>query len=533
MVAAVTIPTTTSRKFSRCPRKFHAKFQELPTVGKTYRAKKLPNGNYAVFGLPIFSETKRFNRGSKKIDIFDEAWLTQAVAAAKRRQDDPNGSYLPPAHVNHTDAKGKTTQQFAGYIANQTVKKHRLEGADKATIFADVIEMPPAIYREFEKMRLGYRSVEINNPAKREISSVALLPAEVPYFKYAVSGVKLDDPDSPDTSARMCEALSGPGVTVVYPFKIRFQEQDMPYDQNDEALASGTKTDDKDKQKMEAAPPEATPPAETPPAAAAAAPPPAAAAPPPAAAAPPPAAAGVTPDAAIAEIQRILASIQMPAPAQPPAPIPAPVTASELQMNTTPIPPEVMARFAEIETSIAKQAATLDATARKAAIAAGYAMLASHRETAESGGDGVTLQVGMPAAEQYLETKFGEGNSSVLDHLPTADIPAFFRAYLPGAQKVRFVEDHEPKSTSVQGDDGAVDRFVEQYEALDDEAQAAFTEYREHFDANDESDQNFVMAAAARFAAFDASQKELFGPNCFAYTMRQYEAAHQMTIDVR
>ena len=193
----------------------------------------------------------------------------------------------------------------------------------------------------------------------------------------------------------------------------------------------------------------------------------------------------------------------------------------------TNIPPEIMAQFAEMGAAIKKTAADVEASNRRVAIAEGYATLANHRETVEAaGGENHTLRVKMPAAQTFLE--------GTLKYIPVADIPAFFAAYLLGAEKIRFAEDNEPSTTDGGADDSesdeiAVAKFVETYDALDSEAQVEFSDYREHFDRDDASDQQFVAAAAARFAAFDPADRKTFGPDLFAYTMRQYSAAHKTT----
>lgn len=158
-------------------------------IGRAYPARKGKNGA-ALFGVDIFKACERKNPRTGNVDQFNEAWIDAAIA---RHAERAQRGYLPPAHIDHRDDKGRT-RGFAGYIARMW-KDTDEDGVP--TIYADIVNIPWAVFAEMQAQRLGYRSIEINNPdpdpAKAEVSSLAFMADTVPYFKLPLLRVDLQD----------------------------------------------------------------------------------------------------------------------------------------------------------------------------------------------------------------------------------------------------------------------------------------------------------------------------------------------------
>jgi hypothetical protein len=151
--------------------------------GKRYRAEKMPNGNFAIRDVEIFQACQRPNPATGAVDDFGQKFLETALSAFRERSSD---QYLPPVHIGHH--KGQTVaNEFAGHLILKRVENDK-KGIP--TLYGDMVEIPPRAFAEIMANRLPYRSVEINNPASGEISSLALLSTEVPYFKFPLMRVE-------------------------------------------------------------------------------------------------------------------------------------------------------------------------------------------------------------------------------------------------------------------------------------------------------------------------------------------------------
>lgn len=163
-------------------------FQDNPRYGAdllaTYKSEKMPNGNFAIRGIDIFAATRRYNKATGKWDNFDDAWLADAE---RHFNEEAATGYYPPVHIGH---HGKGPTRFAGTLRN--VRRETKGG--KPLLFADIVDMPPAVFADVAANRIPYRSVEINNPDARKLSSLALLDTTPPYHKFRLLHV-----DQPET----------------------------------------------------------------------------------------------------------------------------------------------------------------------------------------------------------------------------------------------------------------------------------------------------------------------------------------------
>jgi len=168
-------------------------FNAMPPGGvdiiHSYKAEKQPDGNFKIAGLDIFKACSRKNNRTGKLDTFDQQWMEDAVNTFQQRITD---NYLPPVHVGHHSDKGPD-RELAGHIGKMWVG-HDNKGI--ATLFADIVDMPSHVFSQIAKKRLPYRSIEANNPANKDVSSLALLASEVPYHKMPLTRVALSEGSS-------------------------------------------------------------------------------------------------------------------------------------------------------------------------------------------------------------------------------------------------------------------------------------------------------------------------------------------------
>lgn len=151
----------------------------------SYRAEKQPDGNFTIQGLDIFKATTRKNPRTGDMDVFDEQWMLDAIRNFDELKAD---GYLPPAHVGHHSESG-VNRPLAGHIGRLWVDKDK-KGVP--TLFADVVDVPPDVFQQLAQKRLPYRSIEVNRPASKQVSSLALLESEVPFHKMPLTRVHLD-----------------------------------------------------------------------------------------------------------------------------------------------------------------------------------------------------------------------------------------------------------------------------------------------------------------------------------------------------
>ncbi|MFH1603578.1 MAG: hypothetical protein ABIH03_06700, partial [Pseudomonadota bacterium] len=155
-------------------------------VAHSYPAAKQPNGNYRIRRIDIFKACERKNPQTGQIDKFDESWLADAV---RKFNDEKRRGYVPPVHIDHHDKTG-TSREPAGQIAALYLGQDD-EGV--TTLFADLVNIPRQVMGEIVKMRLPYRSIEVNNPAVHQVSSLALMRTVVPFHHLPITQVSLED----------------------------------------------------------------------------------------------------------------------------------------------------------------------------------------------------------------------------------------------------------------------------------------------------------------------------------------------------
>lgn len=142
--------------------------------GGAYAATQNADGTWNVLDVPTFAAHQRSGL------TIDRAWLESAVKRAGELQ---TGEYAPPLHVgHHSDGAAKR----AGYFMPRRVESRQFGGsaAPLPVLMSDLLSVPDSAYQEIKAGRLPYVSVEVADLRKPEITSLALLADDAPWFKF-------------------------------------------------------------------------------------------------------------------------------------------------------------------------------------------------------------------------------------------------------------------------------------------------------------------------------------------------------------
>lgn len=138
-----------------------------------------------MFDVPVFAELPVGARKNLKVAI-DAKWMLAAVERDKMRRSE---GYRAPVHIGHHEPGASPTR--AGHFRLVRVGKTTYEGREVDAVFADLENVTPDAFASIQRGELPYRSVEILNAEDTEISSLALLSAEVPHFRFPCLAVSL------------------------------------------------------------------------------------------------------------------------------------------------------------------------------------------------------------------------------------------------------------------------------------------------------------------------------------------------------
>jgi len=191
-------------------------------VTHAYPARRLDDGTYEIANVDIFETCSRTHPISGELTNFDVAWLEAAAATAAEQEA---AGYYPPVHLGHhpIDATGSQPPSFAGFLRDLRVERTGSDNAH-AVLRATISGIPVDVFDAIAVRRLPYRSVEIHDPATPAISSLALLDTVVPFFKFPITNVALDEADTvvPDDP----EDEDEPVVTAVNAGATAFAERE-------------------------------------------------------------------------------------------------------------------------------------------------------------------------------------------------------------------------------------------------------------------------------------------------------------------
>ena len=133
--------------------------------GGRYTAQENADGTWNVFDVAIMGEMPKETRGNS-FDVGRD-WQEKAVAyhEMKYRED----SYLPPLHVHHHSLFSDKTRGAGKFLLRRVAQK-RYEGREMSTLFADLLQIPADVFDAIERGELPYRSIEIADWDKPEIT---------------------------------------------------------------------------------------------------------------------------------------------------------------------------------------------------------------------------------------------------------------------------------------------------------------------------------------------------------------------------
>lgn len=215
----------------------------LKIIGGDYTAKQNDDKTWNVYDVPIFAEHKVKGRPA-----IDKEWLLAAVERSKDLQE--KNKYLAPLHVNHHEFGGKVIS--AGFVFPKKVEEIELDGKNIWTLFADFLSISDEMYGKIKAGRLPYRSVEVLDPDKPEITSLALLSHDAPFFKFPL--LKIAKEVVANTFKVGKVAVSAKPLLAYSEVAMKDDTERVFYLSNFEEVAMPDKKDDeKDKKKDEKA----------------------------------------------------------------------------------------------------------------------------------------------------------------------------------------------------------------------------------------------------------------------------------------
>jgi len=146
--------------------------------GGAYTFAQNADGTFDIMDVPIMGPIPEGAHGNA-VGI-DRAWMQAAVDRAKVRLRED--TYLPPLHERHHPNDRSTR---AGFFLPRYVGTMPYDGQVLDVVFADLKHVPQETLDRIQAGELPYRSIEVNDLDRApEIDSLALLPDEVPFFRF-------------------------------------------------------------------------------------------------------------------------------------------------------------------------------------------------------------------------------------------------------------------------------------------------------------------------------------------------------------
>ncbi len=146
--------------------------------GGRYRAEQAADGTWRIFDVPVFAELPKGVKGAPRDIRGDELRECVRVALQKSERE----AFLAPLHIYHQEQP--TPSEPAGFFLPRRVASYMLDGEIVDTIFADLVGVPDGVFREIDRARFPYRSVEIRSWEPLEFGGLALLDSQDPYFRF-------------------------------------------------------------------------------------------------------------------------------------------------------------------------------------------------------------------------------------------------------------------------------------------------------------------------------------------------------------
>lgn len=233
------------------PEKAAAAYQDAP-LGGQHDAEQAADGTWTLRDVPILLDHYVRRRDGKLLKVGAE-WMARAVAKAQARavpETEGGDGFLGPLHINH-HGTGRDVGD-CGRFRPTRVGTLTYEGRQHQAIYADLVGIPDAVYQRIKAQRLPYLSPEILDLATPEVSSVALMADEVPFFRRMVTvgretpAQRFAAPQAPAVAYRATG--SGAGYALLYHARYsHMPDEKPPVDDRDVVVNVG---DDEDEGEM-------------------------------------------------------------------------------------------------------------------------------------------------------------------------------------------------------------------------------------------------------------------------------------------
>ena len=138
---------------------------------KKYQWAKQSNGKYSIFDVEVFRPFER-EVAEKEFKLTP----LEAPQVVNNFQKEKSEGVYRRVHLEHQPEGVKNAEGF-GYIDNLRWDE------SKEMFFADLVEIEPEYFEQFQQGDLPYRSVEFDFPTKT-ITGLAVLPSRPSYFNF-------------------------------------------------------------------------------------------------------------------------------------------------------------------------------------------------------------------------------------------------------------------------------------------------------------------------------------------------------------
>jgi len=188
--------------------------------GGNHHAVQNADGTWDILDVPILAEMRKGEKGAH--EDLGRDWLEQVKANMLTLA--VNGQHMKRVHIGHHELFRKP--EPAGFFLPSSVREIEHKGRKVWALFATLKNIPDRIFRMIEKAELPYRSVEVRSWKNAELSSLALMDTEDPYWEFPMLtiGTKAEAKKTVDIAEpALAMACHGDAGAIL----LRFQEADM------------------------------------------------------------------------------------------------------------------------------------------------------------------------------------------------------------------------------------------------------------------------------------------------------------------
>lgn len=192
-------------------------------------ARQTEDGTWDVHNVPVFTVIKKGTKGAPR--NITETDLRSAVD--RHQQLFNEDKFLARTNVLHNYGVHRPTP--AGFFLPHSVRPFRMKRQSLPTIFADLIGVPDAVFREMDSDGLPYCSVEVRTYEPLTFGALALLDTEPPFFEFPLITIGTKEYAQLRPDAAVAPADDAPIALAHFCFREASMPDDKPYeDEKDE-----------------------------------------------------------------------------------------------------------------------------------------------------------------------------------------------------------------------------------------------------------------------------------------------------------